>query len=100
MNSLLMNEIFENTLNKEHDKPSQVKIQLRDGNKRSKKKEFRICITQESQREFNPRDNTCVKQVNGQIMLNEKELTCVASWSERIVFIKRATKKVAKKLKN
>ena len=49
---------------------------------------------------LNPRDNNCDKQFDGQIMLNEKELTCVASWSERIVFIKRATQEVAKKLKN
>ena len=99
MNSLLMNEIFENTVNKEHDKPLQVKIQLRDGNKRSKKQEFRICIARVSERALNPRDNNCVKQVNGQIMLNGKELTCVASWSERIAFIKKATKEVAKKMK-
>ena len=49
---------------------------------------------------LNPRDNNGCKQVNGQIMLNEREFTCVASWSERIVFIKRATQEVAKKLKN
>ena len=29
---------------------------------------------QESQRALNPRDNNCVKQVNGQIMLNGKEI--------------------------
>ena len=29
MNSILMNEIFENTLNEEHDKLFLVKIQLR-----------------------------------------------------------------------
>ena len=49
---------------------------------------------------LNPRDYNCNKQVNGQIMLNEKELICLASLSERVVFIKRATQEVAKKLKN
>ena len=49
---------------------------------------------------LNPRDYSCDKQLNGQIMLKEKEFICVASWSERIVFIKRATQEVAQKLKN
>ena len=49
---------------------------------------------------LNPRDGNYVKQVNGQIMLNEEKLTCVVSWSERSVFIKTATREVAKKSKN
>ena len=49
---------------------------------------------------LHPRDGIYVKQVNEQIMLKEKELTCVASWSERTVFIKKATREVAKKSKN
>ena len=38
--------------------------------------------------------------VNGQIKLREKESACVVSWSDRIDFIKKSTKEVAKKLKN
>ena len=49
---------------------------------------------------LNPRDNNCVKQVNGQIMLNENELTCVVNGNVRIVFIKNAMQEVAKKSKN
>ena len=98
----------ENTLNGEHDKLSKVKIQLRE-NCILLSMMWRSKIYREASqnmhymslgKSLNPRVNNCDKQFDGQIMLNEKELTCVASWSERIVFIKRATQEVAKKLKN
>ena len=98
----------ENTLNGEHDKLSKVKIQLRENcillsmMWRSKiyREEIQNMHYMSLGKSLNLRDNNCDKQVDWQTMLNEKELTCVASWCERIVFIKRARQEVAKKLKN
>ena len=84
-NSFLMNKIFENTLNEEHDTLFLVKIQLRKlystehdmkikDLERDRIQNVHYMSHNES---LNSRDYSCGKQVNGQIMLKEKEINFV-----------------------
>ena len=59
--------------------------------------EFALCG---SQRELESQRLQVQQASQWNIMFNEKELICVPSRSERIVFIKRATQEVVNKLKN
>ena len=103
-----MDEISENIFSEELDKLVQAensvqrklhvnenKMEIQNLKRRSS--EYAIF---ESHVSLNLKDDNYWKPINGQIKLSVREYSCVANWRWRIIFIKKATQEVAKKLKN
>ena len=107
-NSVLMNEISENTSNEELNKLFLVKILFgKDDSRLSTTWRSKIWSEEIQNTHYSShrvglslKDYSYWRPINGQITLSEREYICVVNWRLRIVFIRNATRVVVKKLKN
>ena len=97
-NSILMNEISQNTLNEELNKLFLVKIQFRENDIRlstawrpkiwSEEIQNTRCLSHSASLNF--KDDNYWKSTNGQSNFNVREYICVANLRRRTIFIKKA----------
>ena len=107
-NSILMNEISENTLNVELNKLFLVKFHFRE-NYSQLSTTWRSQIWSEEIQSthylshcvgLNLKDHSSWRLINEQIKLSKREYFWVANWRWRAVFTRNATQELAKNLKN
>ena len=106
--TILMNEISENTLNAKINRIFLVKIQFRENYTRlstawtSKIWSEEIQNTHQSSHNvsMNLKDDNYWKPINGQIKPSVRTYTCAVNWRWRAVFTRNATQEVVENLKN